>query len=303
MPDARVAARDSSPDRGSTKGRREPTGSPWVVRSDSLRGVRDVRRWVRACCVGQQRARCPGRSVRGRRRNRRALARRSPLGLTAPTGRLRAGGRGQLRRNRWSRTCGGDLPPHAPPSLPRAPADHRRRNRRVLHLGGARGVVESGAAARARAARVRRGRVRDGRRLLPGLHPRLDQDARRVGDPHAVPPRVAGGDGLDARQVPAGRRLDAGCADRRAPQVGGSHRDADRARVDPRRGGALRDLRRDRVRRQPRVGSTASTHRCCRWSCSRSSVRCFCTRASSGRSAIACYGRSAPARSTPCRSR
>ena len=85
-----------------------------------------------------------------------------------------------------------------------------------------------------------------------------------------------------AKYLP-GRRLDAGRAHARAAALRERHRHADRARVDPRRGGALGDLGRDRLRRQPRVGARRRRAAPCadplRASCSR---RCS-TRGSFGR--------------------
>ena len=97
--------------------------------------------------------------------------------------------------------------------------------------------------------------ARRDRGLLPRLHPRLDPDARRVGHPDRLPRRAAGGDGLDAREVRAGRRLDARGAHGGAAAHGRRDRDGDGARVDPARGDPLGDLGRDRARRQPRLGA------------------------------------------------
>ena len=86
------------------------------------------------------------------------------------------------------------------------------------------------------------------RRLLPRLRVRLDAHPRRLGSPHLVSRGPSRRDGLDAREVRAGRRVDAGGARRRrAPRR--DHGRRARHRLDPRRGRDLRRRRRDRVRR------------------------------------------------------
>ena len=125
---------------------------------------------------------------------------------------------------------------------------------RALRVGGRRPVAQGRpAASSTRRPATSRG-VRDGRGLLPRLHHRLDPDARRVADPCRLPARAAGRDGLDAREVPARWRVDARGADGRAAAIGRRDRHTDGARVDPARGRAVGDLRRDRLRRQPRLG-------------------------------------------------
>src|SRR5579885_317633 len=136
-----------------------------------------------------------------------------------------------------------------------APGGAARDHGRLLRVGGAERVVEGGQPDRGREPRLPRPLAPPRRRLLPRLHPRLDPHARRVGHPRLVPGRAAGGDGLNAREVPARRRLDAGGARGRSAARRGRDRDADRPRVDPRRGGTVGDLGRARVRREPRVGA------------------------------------------------
>ena len=55
-----------------------------------------------------------------------------------------------------------------------------------------------------------------------------------MGDLRPVSAGAPGGDGLDDREVPARRPLDAGSANGRSPEVGRRDRDADGARVHPR---------------------------------------------------------------------
>ena len=139
---------------------------------------------------------------------------------------------------------------------------------RVLLWAVSRPVVEGRPAPRQRDPAYLALAPRDRGRLLPRLHPRLDPDARRVGI--HVPYRVA----LQAEMVSMlAKYLPGGVWTPAARTVAlrnrGRHRYAHRARVDPRRGCAVRDLGRDRLRRQPRVGARTCTRRSARSSPSR----------------------------------
>ena len=85
--------------------------------------------------------------------------------------------------------------------------------------------------------------------------------------PHRAPVR----DDLHAREVHPRRRLDARARERsRCARSAGVTDTTGRAGVDPRRGRAVGDLRRDRLRREPGLGTRRRTRRCCRSSGSRS---------------------------------
>ena len=86
-------------------------------------------------------------------------------------------------------------------------------------------------------------------------------------------------------------------------KYGGRHRDADDPRIDPGRGCALSAISGVVVFVVSLAWVRGVDAPLLRSSCLRSFARSSCTRASSGRLGNACSARSAPARSTRCRSR
>jgi len=87
----------------------------------------------------------------------------------------------------------------------------------------------------------------------PRLRVRLDAHPRRLDLHISYPGRAARRDGLDAREVRAGGRVDTG-SPRRRRAARRHHGRRARDRLDPRRGGNLRRRRRGRLRRLAPMG-------------------------------------------------
>src|SRR6266545_5821060 len=145
---------------------------------------------------------------------------------------------------------GADAPPLG---ADRDPADGGRCTALLPRVGLPRGLARRAATPGRRELPRPRPLDCDPRRLLPALHRRLAEDARRLGPADPVLHRAPGGDGVDSREVRAGHGLDPGGADR-VPATRRCARHAARAELDGDGGGALGARRHARLLRQPDDG-------------------------------------------------
>src|SRR3984893_7246653 len=121
----------------------------------------------------------------------------------------------------------------SPTSRDHDPAGDSGRLLRLGRLGDARLLQGRGERPAERESSALRARVCGARGLLPRFRLRLDADPRRLGYPHLVSGGAARGDGLGAREIRAGRSLDA-CGARPRRSKSRRHGCRARDRFDPR---------------------------------------------------------------------